>query len=48
MAHVNEICGYGTEAAAESDGLLYGLVREVRCVAQSSDNKQADAFEQRQ
>ena len=48
VTHVDEICRHGAEAAAEGDGLFYGLVRLVRRVAQCSDDEQADAIEQRQ
>ena len=46
VAHVDEVCRYGTEVAAKGDGLLYGLMCLVRCVAQSPDDKQADTLEQ--
>ena len=48
VTHVDEICRHGAKAAAEGDGLLYGLVRLVRRVSQRSDDEQADALEQRQ
>ena len=48
VAHVNEVGRYVSEASAELDGVLHGLMRFVRCVTQGSDNEQLDASEQRQ
>lgn len=40
VAHVDEVCGkVGSEASAEGDGVLYGLVCLVGRVAQGSDDE---------